>query len=103
MLVPRVTLQAEVGVTRNFVVRGKFIRFRAQVPRIVSREMERRVRKLKKADGTPLFKVNEVLVAEPRERVTERDPVVKNKVKPVNMQHVDGDKNTEWKQRKFLK
>ena len=98
MLVPKVTLQGENGTTMNFVVKGKFIRFRANVPRPVTREMERRVRKLKKQDGTLLFKTTEILVAGPK-LSAKKEPIVKSKEVS---QNVDGNKDTGWKQRKFV-
>ena len=97
-MTPKVTLQGENGTTRNFVVNGKFIRFRANVPRQVTREMERRVRNMKKADGTPLFKTTEILVAGPKVEA-KKEPVIPNKKV---MQHVDGNKDTGWEQRKFV-
>lgn len=98
MMMPKVTLQGENGTTMNFVVTGKFIRFRANVPRPVTPEMERRVRKMTKADGTPVFRTTEILVAGSKVS-TKKEPIAKSKeVK----QHVDGNKDTDWKQRKFV-
>lgn len=98
MMIPKVTLQGENGTTRNFVVNGKFIRFRANVPRPVTREMERRVRDMKKADGTPLFKTTEILVKGPKV-IPKKEPIAKSKGLT---QHVDGNKDTGWKQGKFV-
>lgn len=96
MMIPKVTLQGENGTTRNFVVNGKFIKFRANVPRPVTREMERRVRSMKKADGTLLFRTTEILAAGPK--VAEKKESI---VKDIT-QHVNGNKDTGWKQRKFV-
>lgn len=98
MLVPKVTLQGENGATMNFVINGKFLRFRANVPRPVSRQLERRLRNMKKPDGTPLFKIMEIMVATTK-KDEKKEPIVKSE----KVQNVPGNKDAGWKQRKFLK
>jgi hypothetical protein len=106
MLMPKVTLQGEVGETRSFVVNGKFVHLRAQVPRAVPRKLEKRLRGMKQKSGLPLFKITEVRVPEK----VQNDPpkiISSGKVQHVdgsakeNIQHVEDEKNAAFKQKRF--
>ena len=96
MLKPKVTLLTDGG-TRSFVVRNKLVTFRAKVPKIVSWELAERVRKMKQANGKPLFSVSEITA---RDKESDSVPKIISHGEIVNRQHVDGD--DDWKQRSFI-
>lgn len=97
MLVPKVTLQGEVGTTRSFVINHRFERFRAMVPRSVSVKLAERLRKMRGPDGKALFTVEDIRREVPKGAA--KDPVIKNSCGEV--QHVDGSDRVDWYQKEF--